>query len=1713
MQKKSTQSKNSGNVIRFVDKADEETGINLIDRTGDQDGAIRFIDKESPPPQPASLTSTGESSQSPQGAESSFPFLGIAGPPLPMAGPIPSTIELPKPVPTDQAIEAAKTLGHPYLIMGKGVLDAIPFSPTPLIFTGEDAQAQNVVERIMEKIGGLGGTIFGVVTVGNPITKMLFKKVGLEKGVTFLIDHFGERLGLAIANGLPLGVVSALQQDETFRNAVTDPTVQNIAKNVASRIEAFAFGEAAGTQYSLIGSTLKKWGHRAIANIIATNVTYQIHRVVNGEMPALPIEDVVYNSLMDIWFSKNPGHVTSDQHKQLMKFAQDIASMFSEPTIREIENSLKNNPDAIKQAASNAAKKFVAEKELEPFLRRAEKQRDKPVTFLSYDEIDALMQRAGVKDIKELKDFIHNDKAIVHESYYKLTKTIDALSSVKKNLTPRYKKYLSGAKKIKELIDYNAYKGDKNAPVLFDIYDGFTRVLKEDPTIALAETYVFDAMARELGMNTGDLVKSVSFTVKKADSPKTETEASVRVTSDGKVSIVAHNRSDMPLVGMHELFHVFTNLATDDRVISRLSNVDYDTKTLESFREELNGFFKKVYEKKYGDKWEEPLADEFVAYFATKSKDNPLFNGLAKTVVTTLERAYKRFDHVQYKETEPDMLLKMHSLFDRLLGTSRLRALNKDIKDWKVKTGQTKQVTDPAVYVNKVSGVTAGTKITNLLTDIKTRHDVIAGLSKRYVEKPTPTLQRRLNKLYKMQQRDIEALNSLSKYKYTYDPATGDIRPALELNQSGSARLARDMLVNNNSVITDPVSYSTMKFVSAIAGDNPQEALSVLRTYVEPLTKDMPDINPIALKLIQAMPEGDADVRLVKQLVERIAAKDKAGVDAILPIMEKSLVDKLREVQDKTDGEHWIDAYLDNMDKKYSKEITNVMERPTVDDINRFAEWVETPIFALRKFPEAQRQARLVINARLAHLYAVNNDVQFFYNVFRGIKRSEHPALRNAVTDAYKMSPDALNEKYGEKLGRAAVRLKDYFTGIKDQIKAYLKDVASRYVEPDVMEVFEKYQNETDKDKVYKAIRDAVKAGEITEYAGQKVRKLWNRYREIDSWGVWDYVTRIEQGTYKVIDKDGHVRAVRMSLEDAKDVAQQMKDRGEIEGGVEIIREFSKTDPMEHRGAVELKGDPNLLRSLKTYSYLVHKRLLIEPALFEAQKWMAQADEYVLPPNTKKLLDNLMEHVKGKYYFEDQVLDKILGDHKLPDMSASQVAGLIRKTMAAAKLGWRYGAVVVNVMSGLAHIQVGTDTRAFANAARLIGTAEGQKIIEQARPYIAETMIEGESGLFKGRARWFGPLGAFQLSEKGMREFAVLANYDYLKRQGMTHEKALEEAINATQVQLFLYDAAALPRSFRSPTMKLLTQFKAYLVQETEFVRSLPAKKLLKYLGMQIVIGGPQAIIHFVHSIPLMDKLGILDKLEDAIQGLKFPEGVPIIGGKSAGFGMMGLFNVDISMAAAAQFPERVEDWGGATVAAFISMWKMLKESMDIGVRDAFKIGKIHDVKSGLNVLLDDASQFAVVTKAWREGIDALFSEDENGVVWVRDTRGRKMYPILSQWDYLKLALGMKPTQRSIMQTKTRIYQKAIEKKILKRRALTDTFVKYYIDGATPPDWLYDELLRYGVSPQAIEQSLQNTELSPVERQMRVANYLDKMDAMDRVIDVQEILDAIKNGD
>lgn len=551
-----------------------------------------------------------------------------------------------------------------------------------------------------------------------------------------------------------------------------------------------------------------------------------------------------------------------------------------------------------------------------------------------------------------------------------------------------------------------------------------------------------------------------------------------------------------------------------------------------------------------------------------------------------------------------------------------------------------------------------------------------------------------------------------------------------------------------------------------------------------------------------------------------------------------------------------------------------------------------------------------------------------------------------------------------------------------------------------------------------------------------------------------------------------------------------------------------------------LKGEEDISTIMPLYIHSMERKMAFDPYIQYHRKHI---DEFNNRPGIKAILEQQLEDSRGKFWVLDRIADSFmkqlglrigeaessirswLGDKNAvampPEWSEKPFAATrairdIRLVTANLKLGYRNIASIINLMSGMGHTWIKTGFKYMYNAAKILRTEEGKKFMERYAPNLGTSLSTSEAGEIRSMARWWTPLGTFQLAETPNREVSFVSTYLMSRDQGLNEEQAVEAAKRGVRLQQFNYNIASLPKILRGPGGRLIGQFKSYLMKEIEFMRSLTPGEWVKYTAMQIALGGPRGMMITLKSMPpTIVLMGLISGLKGGGDWLDEVDEWMNSNLPRLSRGMFGFFGIDASGPASFQFPTDMKDWMGITVSAVMDFAK--------DVAQPFIKGEKY-VKWNL---YEYSKQQVPIWKVWSDMIESSYHDG-----WIWDKDGNKKYQVETPEDWIKAAAGGKPLRLGIVELQNRLIAKQQNEERDRVNSIVTNAVhlrrKLGDDGVVRQ--IVQDCMEYKVAPETLVSAIERAEIDPLMRKVLKSKLADKLDIWIRARRATEAAQSVR---
>jgi hypothetical protein len=325
-------------------------------------------------------------------------------------------------------------------------------------------------------------------------------------------------------------------------------------------------------------------------------------------------------------------------------------------------------------------------------------------------------------------------------------------------------------------------------------------------------------------------------------------------------------------------------------------------------------------------------------------------------------------------------------------------------------------------------------------------------------------------------------------------------------------------------------------------------------------------------------------------------------------------------------------------------------------------------------------------------IYHEGADFELFSQYQRSLSKQQEEQVSEAM-DAIRSRDEVKLATFDARVQRVADGMVDYLDEMRVTRQNNLLNEINRTMSKD------------DAAAVQAVIERGISAEEAAGKYGvnsDDVKELSERIESARNWGLDDYIPKFERGHYRIVDGEGHTRAVGMTIRDAErkatdlikkypnlslsletgisvpDEIRTQVSRGtwfaitgklakaakdEMPALTDIRAKVSKAtghvltikpskvfaQPMQHRTGI-LEGEKNIFDVIYAYSHMMHKKMILDPVIERTQGALAKLSS-MGAKNAAKMLENQLNAAKGFYSVQDKAIDEIIESVMLQDPS------------------------------------------------------------------------------------------------------------------------------------------------------------------------------------------------------------------------------------------------------------------------------------------------------------------------------------------------------------------------------------------------------------------------------------------------------------------------------
>jgi len=507
-----------------------------------------------------------------------------------------------------------------------------------------------------------------------------------------------------------------------------------------------------------------------------------------------------------------------------------------------------------------------------------------------------------------------------------------------------------------------------------------------------------------------------------------------------------------------------------------------------------------------------------------------------------------------------------------------------------------------------------------------------------------------------------------------------------------------------------------------------------------------------------------------------------------------------------------------------------------------------------------------------------------------------------------------------------------------------------------------------------------------------------------------------------------------------------------------------------------LPGEDNIFPVLKAYAYSMEKKWALDDVIDLVRKDLGK-----MTTEQREWITEYIDDVKGRYGYGDKVLDDILGKRitmfgktiyeGASTRTFSRAMGKVRALEANIKFGYRPVAGFVNLMSGQGHVWVKRGAKLWNEGRKFLNTDEGKSLIKEVERSLG-TSTQDIGDTVKSKTPMWKPMGLFQAPESINRKMSVACAYLDGVSQGMTHAEARTYAIRACWAEQFTYNIANLPRIMRrSPAMRTFLQFKPYLIKEIEFMSNLSKGEALRYIGLQLALGGPRGAIMIAKTIPILMLFNFWQEFMDDAEEWMMKNTPNISMGVG---GLPGIFDKDWAMnwmgPATIQFPSKASDLAGPFVGDIMRLFNIVMNP----VKELSEVGSVMPI-----------------WKHWQNIWDLYFSKDNV----LRDEKGNRVYEVKDHVPFIvQSIMGIENADINRFRREEFIlYNRDVRSTNEKTRAAND-IMHLIAQGKNVPEDMKEKARKVGVTEETLLRRVSQMNLTPRQRALVKADIRSRFE-------------------
>lgn len=679
-------------------------------------------------------------------------------------------------------------------------------------------------------------------------------------------------------------------------------------------------------------------------------------------------------------------------------------------------------------------------------------------------------------------------------------------------------------------------------------------------------------------------------------------------------------------------------------------------------------------------------------------------------------------------------------------------------------------------------------------------------------------------------------------------------------------------------------------------------------------------------------------------------------------------------------------------------------------------------------------------------------------------------------------------------------------------------DLSKKMTEQDVRKAFEDIVKEVEPELIEDKKEFVKRVEQLTRIGKEHV--------QAQNWGRDQYVTNIEIGNWRVLDKDGTTIAVAETFPKAMEKLQARRGKNitkknYIKQGYKISSEFHKgIDPTKERLDI-LKGEEDIFKALKLYYPKLNAHIRLNPIKALLNNYVANE---IITPGEADVLHGMIKSIETSgYTLVDAAVDAIataITGGRVKGRAMARSLANARKIQTIKKLAARLIGGAINFTDGMHKTWVKNNLGLMQDAMRFLESDAGKELIKQeewslGKDFITSQLeagyIKKEAAAMKKIVHKFNPVYFHSWPEPLLRKFCYAVNYLDAKNRGMSEFGARKVARRGVRFQQGLYTAAALPKAFGSATGKTLLQFKSFVVNHIGFLGTLNGKEWARHLGFMLATTGPKGLVLFLSSLPILGAFGYNDSLLSWVEDY--------FGKASAG--IPGMIGVDISNSMV------VNIMSGQGVWSELGPWVADQQKMIEGIIGPLmqNIGQPEEQR----IPVDGYDfkkwilQTVTMAKYIEEFVDKYFERTHKLEVdneWIRHPVSReKLYRPNNLVDQLVLLAGVKPINMTITEDAKRQLAKYDMINYKVQEKYFEKLVRMLDKGIIPDQEFMDMLGKIGLAGQLesrLTEAITKRNVTPqqvIQLKVKLSNWKERMQKSNLIDRMQQAEEEFENAD